>query len=54
MDMATIMTSMTSVVTTVTGFVTTIVGVVVGQPLLLIPIGLGLLGSGVALVKKFI
>ena len=42
-----------SIVTTVTGMIGTVVTAVVAQPLLLIPVGLGLLGSGVALVKRF-
>lgn len=44
---------LSQVVTTVAGFITGIVAAVIAQPILLIPIGIGLLGTGVALVKKF-
>lgn len=52
--MAAILTSVGAVVTAVTGYLGDIVGAVVAQPLLLIPVSIGLLGSGVALVKKFL
>jgi len=52
--MAALLTDLGSVVTSCVGFITTIVTAVVAQPLLLIPVGIGLLGTGVALVKKFI
>ena len=52
--MAGILTSVSLVVSTVVGFITTIVVAVVAQPILLIPVAIGLLGTGVVLVKKFI
>ena len=52
--METILTSVGLVVTNVTGMIATVTTAVVAQPILLIPVALGLLGSGVALVKRFI
>lgn len=51
--MATLLTDVGLVVTSVTGMIGTVVGAVVAEPLLLIPVAIGLLGSGVALVKRF-
>lgn len=48
-----ILTSVGLVVTAIVGYIGTVVTAVVGQPLLLIPVGIGLLGSGVGLVKRF-
>lgn len=48
-----LLTSMGLVVTQVVGEIGTLVTAVVAQPILLIPISLGLLGAGVGLVKKF-
>jgi len=51
--MAEILAMLGSVVTSVVGILGEVVTAVVAQPLLLIGVGIGLLGSGVALVKKF-
>lgn len=52
--MGLILTDLTSVVSTVVGFIATIVVAIVEQPILLIPVGIGLLFTGVALVKSFL
>lgn len=50
----TILTMLSEVVETVVGFIAIIVVAVVAQPILLIPVGIGLLFTGVALVKSFL
>lgn len=52
--MTAILTTLTEVVTSVVGFIALIVTAVVAQPILLIPVGIGLLFTGVALVKSFL
>ena len=54
LTLSAILTSLALIPVTVVGFIGDIVGAVVANPVLLIPIGLGLLGTGVGLVKKFI
>jgi len=51
--MAAILTDLGLVVTQVITTLGSVVTAIVAQPLLLIGVGIGLLGSGVALVKKF-
>ena len=51
--MATILTDLGLVVTAVVGMVGEIVTEIVSNPLLLIGFGIGLLGAGVALVRRF-
>ena len=52
--MTAILATVSLVVTEVVSFIGTVATAVVAQPILLIPVALGLLGSGVALVKRFI
>jgi len=52
-EMAAILTDLGLVVTQVITTLGSVVTAIVAQPLLLIGVGIGLLGSGVALVKKF-
>lgn len=51
--MALLLTDFGAVVTAVVGYIGTIVTAVVAQPLLLIGVAIGLLFTGVGLVKRF-
>lgn len=46
-----LITAVTGVSAYVIGIVSQVAAVIIAQPILLIPLGLGLLGSGVALFK---
>lgn len=51
--MAGLLTDVGLVVAEIVSYVADVAGAIIAQPLLLIPIGIGLLGSGVGLVKRF-
>lgn len=51
--MEALLTSLGLVVTSTVGIVGSVATAVVAQPLLLIPFGFGLLGAGIAVVKRF-
>lgn len=53
LTMTAILTSLSLVVLEVTGYIADIVTAVVAQPILLIGVAVGLLGTGVSLVKRF-
>lgn len=50
--MADVITQVGSVLTAMTGWIGTILTTVVGEPLLMIPATLGLLGSAAVFIKK--
>ena len=50
--METLMTSLVSIVTSGATVIGSVAGAVIANPILLIPIGIGLLGTGVAIVRK--
>lgn len=51
--MAALLTGFSSVVDAVITNATAVIGLVVGSPLLLIPIAMGFMGAGIGLVKSF-
>lgn len=52
--MAAILTNVSLLVTAIVGWIGDIAAAVVAQPLLLIPVGVGLLGTGVGIFKGFL
>lgn len=51
--MEAITTAVTSTVTMLTGAMSSFVGVIIENPVLLIPIGIGVLGAAAGMVRKF-